>query len=652
MGFPADHHWAQSQLVSTPWVKGCIIDGFLFPQECEDLLSQLEDKWHSVTSQYPEDYRNHDRALCFSKPLADALYTRFLPFLIAGDMNVRPIGFGRSGVWRPQRLNECIKFNRYYPSRDTFAAHRDGPWTPRAEEASIYTLIVYLSKAANPNSDVDACGRQGGYRQRRRGGKDNEQRKDALLKGGYTQFVKVLDNDRMRGAGWINTRSVCSVAPVQGRALFFDHRAWHRSSAVLEGEKVVLRTEVIFRREEGYRVVEEDHEYLDDPAYAAARQAYEDSQQAEVAGDKAKFTSTYNQVLNAQVQASDEMTESLQPKSGLTHAKEWMLVVQNLARKPPEHNGAALLALLSTLAASSRRARVLASEPDLWRSMYRSRWGCAQLAQERHEDDPRVDAAVRDWRNLYRQTLHVRNAFDPAVIAFDAASLRAKMCSDAQGDSQLVPEESCWGRWRPRAAYYDNGVAEVPTGIEFVDALHMNMPENHRFAVGWPGDRAIYGSISPQVDPLVGPDGQVLDWALMCVPVRLALGQHDPFVHPLIVVEPPGLPLKPLSDFRARVADASFQILRSPAVAFVSPFVAVLLARERSTGISVLLPSSRAAGDAPPECGYVGAVLRRNVVDVRPLPEAAESQASAVGDAVLQWAAQYDPDARHRLLEA
>jgi len=232
-----------------------------------------------------------------------------------------------------------------------------------------------------------------------------------------------------------------------------------------------------------------------------------------------------------------------------------------------------------------------------------------------HSDVLVHDASIRDWRNLYRQRLHASTSFNPAVIAFDAAVLRARLCSDTTPLESWDPPSSCperiKKRWSSQATYAD-GTAEVPSGMQKVDAFHMNMPDGHRFAVGCPGMSAYYGGV---VKNLVGDDGWVDDWALMCVPIRLALGHNDPFVHPLLVVEPPCLEAKALELFRDEVTMASFQILRSPAISFASPFLLALLARERTSGFTVLLPASRCGPDAPDELPAIGVVVQSRVVE-------------------------------------
>merc|ERR1712137_731727 len=168
----------------------------------------------------------------------------------------------------------------------------------------------------------------------------------------------------------------------------------------------------------------------------------------------------------------------------------------------------------------------------------------------------------------------------------------------------------------------DDGEAEIPSGMQKVDALHMNMPDDHRFAVGWPGARSLY---SWPIERLVDDHGDVAQCNLLCVPVRLALGCNDPFVHPLLFVEPPCLDADAGLAFRERAAQAAFQILRSPAVAFASPFVLALLAREQNSGIVILLPASKGGSSDAVEFGAVGAVVDRRVVEARMLRHGPEN---------------------------
>lgn len=728
--------WPAHFLPSTPWVKGFVLDNFLSADECASLLVGAERGMESVAGLYPADRRRHERAIAFSRPLADALYERLLPHIRREDVvGMSPIGFGRAGIWRPHRLNQCIKFNKY-DSSSVFQAHRDGPWTPRAEEASIYTVIIYLSPADNLHTLSAPHGPGEGPRRRpshhlswprreasehvaavgERGVldskdgspvvcyRDREMRElfswklesgtpvvvlaqpagvitqwcdkhgvpevadtltyhglhaiaeiallsDAQLEslcGGFAKAtgarlkiavqslrqsnqrsqqpsvedpgsdwfspreelprpryqVRLLQQDEAKAKPfWIaaenllqetlvggetefllampDCRSSCfnrddqislRVPPLQGRAVIFDHRVWHRHAKIETGTKVILRTELIFRREHAPTW----HMDWNDAAYVAARRHYAASRAAEARGDAAAFSSEYEAVLDAQIRAGEE---SRAPDE----VGGWRELFLELASDPHAAQ------MLAAVAASCRSLWFMAQDSEVWRELYRKRWAGARLeaaATAMHVDDPTQDAAVRDWKNLYRQRLHASQVFDPIIIALDAAEVHAQSCSGFR--------------------------ASAPSGLQKVFALHMNMPEHERFQIGKPGERAYYthmnhdGKVLRVVDqggtPITSKDDDGFE--LLTANIRMALGKLDPFLHPLVFIE---RPLDP-APFRNAAMRAAFEKLRAPAVGFCSPFRAALYARDRAAGVVVLLPAARARPEDPAEHAFVAAV--------------------------------------------
>ena len=93
-----------------------------------------------------------------------------------------------------RRLNERLRFYRYGPGQ-RFAPHTDGCHRRPNGEESLLTLMVYLS---------------------------------AVAAGGETRFETV------------------AIAPAPGLALVFDHDLLHEGAAVVEGQKYVLRTDVMY----------------------------------------------------------------------------------------------------------------------------------------------------------------------------------------------------------------------------------------------------------------------------------------------------------------------------------------------------------------------------------------------------------------------
>jgi hypothetical protein len=164
---------------------------------------------------------------------------------------VKPVGFGNSGCWRPLRFNECLKISKYLPGQH-FAPHMDGPWVPRDDESSIYTVVFYLSTLPNGA-------------------------------GGETLFHAENDN-----------AVIAAVTPVAGDCVVFFHDTVHSSAPLLAGVKYVLRTELMFVRVNTGDIPQQlllSYETL--PEYKKMVRVYAESQEAFLKGNVADFTRLY-----------------------------------------------------------------------------------------------------------------------------------------------------------------------------------------------------------------------------------------------------------------------------------------------------------------------------------------------------------------------
>jgi hypothetical protein len=129
------------------------------------------------------DIRNNARVMVDSPERAAEIWSR-----IAADVPAS-VG-GRRAVG----LNERLRFYRYGPGQ-RFAPHTDGCHRRANGEESFFTLMIYLNGGA---------------------------------RGGETRFENV------------------SITPEPGLALIFDHYLLHEGAPVLEGQKYVLRSDVMY----------------------------------------------------------------------------------------------------------------------------------------------------------------------------------------------------------------------------------------------------------------------------------------------------------------------------------------------------------------------------------------------------------------------
>jgi prolyl 4-hydroxylase len=170
------------------------IDRFWTPKECEDFILKSEAIGYEPATVETENgqkviltVRNNNRVIYKDYQLADALWQKLKQFV--------PLQIGHS---KAVGLNELFRFYKYQPGQE-FKQHRDQSYIRDDVEASYFTFMIYL----NEN-----------------------------FEGGQTVFNEV------------------SVQPKQGSALVFLHTVEHQGSAVTQGTKYVLRTDIMFRFDE------------------------------------------------------------------------------------------------------------------------------------------------------------------------------------------------------------------------------------------------------------------------------------------------------------------------------------------------------------------------------------------------------------------
>jgi predicted 2-oxoglutarate/Fe(II)-dependent dioxygenase YbiX len=150
---------------------------------------------------YPSTYRDNDRLVRDDARLAAALFECLRPAL--------PRQLVVDGVaWRLAGLNSRFRWCRYRGGQ-RFCVHRDGAYVPHAGARSLLTCQLYLNDAAS-------------------------------FEGGRTRFYAARDGSAIFGA----------ITPEVGAAIVFDHDLWHDGEPVTAGTKYVMRTDVMYERDE------------------------------------------------------------------------------------------------------------------------------------------------------------------------------------------------------------------------------------------------------------------------------------------------------------------------------------------------------------------------------------------------------------------
>lgn len=166
------------------------IAGVLTSEECQGYIEWSEGLGYETApvslaggAVMRPDIRNNARVMVDSPERATEVWSRI-------SASVRAMVVGRRAVG----LNERLRFYRYGPGQ-RFAPHTDGCHRRANGQESLLTLMIYLNGGA---------------------------------RGGETRFENV------------------SITPEPGLALVFDHYLLHEGAPVIEGQKYVLRSDVMY----------------------------------------------------------------------------------------------------------------------------------------------------------------------------------------------------------------------------------------------------------------------------------------------------------------------------------------------------------------------------------------------------------------------
>ena len=159
--------------------------------KCDQFIQKSEDMGYEAATVQTElgprlvdHIRNNNRVVFKDIEFARELWTDLEPFAPAEIGDSVAIG-----------LNELFRFYKYEPGQH-FRKHRDQSYIRNSQEASYYTLMIYLNDG---------------------------------FKGGETKFDSL------------------AVRPGKGDALIFYHYLEHEGSELIEGIKYVLRTDIMYR---------------------------------------------------------------------------------------------------------------------------------------------------------------------------------------------------------------------------------------------------------------------------------------------------------------------------------------------------------------------------------------------------------------------
>jgi predicted 2-oxoglutarate/Fe(II)-dependent dioxygenase YbiX len=179
-----------------------LIEDALTPDELASLLAELSRRGFRATGgRYPAGYRDNDRLVFDDPALAERLFAMLAPHL------PREVTTAEGTRAELVGLNPRFRACRYRDGQ-SFQRHRDGAYAPSEEVRSERTLMLYLTDGA-------------------------------AHQGGGTRFYESADPSGL---------PTLTITPRAGLATVFPHDAWHDGEAVTGGTKVVLRSDLLYRR--------------------------------------------------------------------------------------------------------------------------------------------------------------------------------------------------------------------------------------------------------------------------------------------------------------------------------------------------------------------------------------------------------------------
>ncbi|MFK8005987.1 MAG: 2OG-Fe(II) oxygenase [Saprospiraceae bacterium] len=174
---------------------------------CEQLILQKKHSFQSAQSHYPTSYRNNERQILDNQILAEKLFLKIKNY-VPLQIEIEGIAKEEKGSWNLRQLNDRIRICRYLPGQ-YFNKHLDGVHFRSKELQSKLTFMVYLNSASE-------------------------------YQGGRTLFFDSKEDDSV----------IQSFLPEEGDLIIFDHNLWHSGEEVLSGEKYILRSDILYQKNE------------------------------------------------------------------------------------------------------------------------------------------------------------------------------------------------------------------------------------------------------------------------------------------------------------------------------------------------------------------------------------------------------------------
>ncbi|XP_055880160.1 uncharacterized protein LOC106078906 [Biomphalaria glabrata] len=199
-----------------------LLNSVLTLQECKQFIDDGEALGFNDILYSHKDYRSCQRLSFQSTELATHLWQRIQGHLKSvvidqdpHNLHIEGAPLLMQGTWVPKGLNNIFRLARYKPGGH-FAPHNDGYFVQSASVRSLQTFMVYLNSNFSGGSTnfIDPS--------------------QKLYKGSDGKYCAEEKN------------ILCRIQPEEGQAIIFNHNRLHEGEKLNEGQKYILRTDIMY----------------------------------------------------------------------------------------------------------------------------------------------------------------------------------------------------------------------------------------------------------------------------------------------------------------------------------------------------------------------------------------------------------------------
>lgn len=204
------------------------VENVLFQDEIDFLLKNMKTDQAVGIDGYFKNYNKNDligsyRGSLYSEFISSIIYNRInLFYPIRKDFTSSNTDHDNYNNWIFSGINPLLRFI-HYKNSGFLIPHYDAPFIKNNNERTLSTMVIYLT--------------------------DNEDGHTRFLKD--SQLLKPIHERDFSDQFYSPEKEdiLLSIKPKKGDALIFDHRLLHDSQSVNDNHKVIIRTDLLFKRE-------------------------------------------------------------------------------------------------------------------------------------------------------------------------------------------------------------------------------------------------------------------------------------------------------------------------------------------------------------------------------------------------------------------